>query len=149
MFQTEIKDISALQDTAKQLLACFPEERIFAFYGTMGSGKTTFIKALCRELGSHDNITSPTFALINEYSADEGAVIYHFDFYRIKKLEEAFDLGYEDYIYSGNYCFIEWPEMIQSLLPEGIIEVKIRETENGNRLFEAIKVGRRESEVGR
>jgi tRNA threonylcarbamoyladenosine biosynthesis protein TsaE len=149
MFQTEIKDISALQVTAKQLLAHFPEERIFAFYGAMGSGKTTFIKALCRELGSQDNITSPTFALINEYSTDEGAVIYHFDFYRIKKLEEAFDLGYEDYIYSGNYCFIEWPEMIQSLLPEGIIEVKIRETENGNRLFEAIKVGRRESEVGR
>jgi tRNA threonylcarbamoyladenosine biosynthesis protein TsaE len=137
MFQTQISDISALRGTAEQLLDHFPEERIFAFYGTMGAGKTTFIKALCRELGSHDNITSPTFALINEYSADNGSVIYHFDFYRIKKLEEAYDLGYEDYIYSGNYCFIEWPEMIQSLLPTGIVQVKITETENGSRLFEA------------
>lgn len=140
MFHAQIKDLSALQDAAKQLLAQFPEERVFAFYGAMGAGKTTFIKALCRELGSHDNITSPTFALINEYSTDQGNLIYHFDFYRIKKLEEAFDLGYEDYIYSGNYCFIEWPEMIQPLLPDGIIEVKIRETENGHRLLEASKM---------
>jgi tRNA threonylcarbamoyladenosine biosynthesis protein TsaE len=105
----------------------------------MGAGKTTFIKALCRELGSHDNITSPTFALINEYSTDNGAVIYHFDFYRIKKLEEAYDLGYEDYIYSGNYCFIEWPEMIQSLLPPQIVEVKISETESGARELRALR----------
>jgi len=140
MFQTQIKGLSSLQDTAKQLLNHFPEERIFALYGTMGAGKTTFIKALCRELGSRDNITSPTFALINEYSTDQGAIIYHFDFYRIKKLEEAYDLGYEDYIYSGNYCFIEWPEMIESLLPEGIVQVKIHETENGGRQFEASKM---------
>jgi len=140
MFHTQIKDISALKDTARQLLNYFPEDRIFAFYAAMGAGKTTFIKALCRELGSVDNITSPTFALINEYSTDKGSLIYHFDFYRIKKLEEAYDLGYEDYIYSGNYCFIEWPEMIQSLLPEGIIEVKMEEAENGNRIFEAVRV---------
>jgi tRNA threonylcarbamoyladenosine biosynthesis protein TsaE len=139
MFQIEIKELLDLQDTAKQLLRSFPEDRIFAFYGAMGAGKTTFIKALCRELGSHDNITSPTFALINEYSTGDGSVIYHFDFYRIKKIEEAYDLGYEDYIYSGNYCFIEWPEMIESLLPDGIVEVRIRETENGNRHFEAMK----------
>lgn len=140
MFQTQIKDISALRGTARQLLDHFPEDRIFAFYGSMGAGKTTFIKALCRELGSQDNITSPTFALINEYSNDKGSVIYHFDFYRIKKLEEAFDLGYEDYIYSGNYCFIEWPEMIQSLLPTGIVQVKIIENENEIRLLEAERV---------
>ena len=140
MFHTQIKDLSALRKSAKELLDHFPEDRIFAFYGTMGAGKTTFIKALCRELGSQDNITSPTFALINEYSTDQGAVIYHFDFYRIKKLEEAFDLGYEDYIYSGNYCFIEWPEMIQSLLPPGIVEVKIREANDGERVFEASRV---------
>ena len=140
MFHKQIIDISALKDTANQLLSSFPEERVFAFYGSMGAGKTTFIKALCRELGSQDNITSPTFALINEYSTNLGEIIYHFDFYRIKKIEEAFDLGYEDYIYSGNYCFIEWPEMIEALLPEGIVQVKISEAENGERLFEAAKM---------
>ncbi len=140
MFQTEIKDISALQDSAKQLLNHFPEYRIFALYGGMGAGKTTFIKAICHELGSTDYVTSPTFALINEYSTVDGALIYHFDFYRIKKLEEAFDLGYEDYIYSGNYCFIEWPEMIEPLLPDGIIQVKISETESGSRIIVAMKV---------
>jgi len=140
MFQIRIKDISTLQEAAKQLMNRFPEDRIFAFYGAMGAGKTTFIKALCRQLGSADNVTSPTFALINEYSTGKGSVIYHFDFYRIKKLEEAFDLGYEDYIYSGNYCFIEWPEMIESLLPEGIVTVKISEAKNGSRLLEAEKM---------
>lgn len=140
MFHTRIMDLQALQDAARKLLEAFPQERVFAFYGAMGAGKTTFIKALCRELGSGDNITSPSFALINEYSAQKGEIIYHFDFYRIKKLEEAYDLGYEDYIYSGNYCFIEWPEMIDSLLPEGIVEVKISETEQGGRTIEASKL---------
>lgn len=140
MFQTEIKDLSALQSAARQLINFFPEERVFAFYGSMGAGKTTFIKTICHELGSHDNITSPTFALINEYNTENGAVIYHFDFYRIKKLEEAYDLGYEDYIYSGNYCFIEWPEMIESLLPDGMVEVRISEAEKGVRLVTARRV---------
>ncbi|HLN73417.1 MAG TPA: tRNA (adenosine(37)-N6)-threonylcarbamoyltransferase complex ATPase subunit type 1 TsaE [Prolixibacteraceae bacterium] len=140
MFHKQIKGLSALQDTAKELLDTFPEERIFALYGAMGAGKTTFIKALCRQLGSKDNITSPTFALINEYSAQNGSLIYHFDFYRIKKIEEAYDLGYEDYIYSGNYCFIEWPEMIQDLLPQGIVEINIKETSEGGRIFEAEKM---------
>ena len=140
MFQTQVTDLSRLREAAALLLKNFPETKIFAFYGAMGAGKTTFIKALCRELGSTDNVTSPTFALINEYSTANGSVIYHFDFYRIKKLEEAFDLGYEDYIYSGNYCFIEWPEMIESLLPEGIVEVRIKEGDHNVRLFEAKKV---------
>ncbi|HAQ18724.1 MAG TPA: tRNA (adenosine(37)-N6)-threonylcarbamoyltransferase complex ATPase subunit type 1 TsaE [Prolixibacteraceae bacterium] len=140
MLQTQISDLSALGESVKLLLNTFPEDRVFAFYGAMGAGKTTFIKALCRELGSTDNVTSPTFALINEYTTSSGSVIYHFDFYRIKKMEEAFDLGYEDYIYSGNYCFIEWPEMIEPLLPEGIIEVRIREGKKGIRLVEAKKV---------
>ena len=140
MFQTQLSDLSALQETARLLLNNFPNDRIFAFYGAMGAGKTTFIKAICHELGSTDYVTSPTFALINEYSTTEGSVIYHFDFYRIKKLEEAFDLGYEDYIYSGNYCFIEWPEMIEQLLPEGIVEVRIKEGDKGVRLVEAQKV---------
>jgi len=140
MFRTQLSDLSALQETARLLLNNFPNERIFAFYGTMGAGKTTFIKAICHELGSNDYVTSPSFALINEYTTAEGSLIYHFDFYRIKKLEEAFDLGYEDYIYSGNYCFIEWPEMIEQLLPEGIVEVRIKEEDKGIRLVEAKKV---------
>lgn len=140
MFQTQLSDLSMLQETAKLLLDHFPEERIFAFYGSMGAGKTTLIKAICRELGSKDYVTSPTFALINEYSTSNGSVIYHFDFYRIKKLEEAYDLGYEDYIYSGNYCFIEWPEMIESLLPDGIVAVSIKEGEKGVRHFDATKM---------
>ena len=140
MFQTQLSDLSALQESARLLLNNFPDERIFAFYGSMGAGKTTFIKAICHELGSNDYVTSPTFALINEYTTEGGYIIYHFDFYRIKKLEEAFDLGYEDYIYSGNYCFIEWPEMIEQLLPEGIVEVRIKEGDKGVRLVEAQKV---------
>ena len=140
MFQIHVSNLSMLQESARLLLQNFPEDRIFAFYGAMGAGKTTFIKAICRELGSSDYVTSPTFALINEYSTNNGSVIYHFDFYRIKKLEEAFDLGYEDYIYSGNYCLIEWPEMIEQLLPDGIVEVRIRETDNNSRLIEAKKI---------
>ena len=140
MFQTQISSLSALHKVARLLLDRFPEGRVFAFYGSMGAGKTTFIKAICHELGSEDYVTSPTFALINEYTTKNSSVIYHFDFYRIKKIEEAFDLGYEDYIYSGNYCFIEWPEMIEQLLPAGIVEVKIKEGENGTRLVEAQKV---------
>lgn len=140
MFNTQIKDLPALGDAARRLLESFAQERVFAFYGAMGAGKTTFIKLLCRELGSEDNITSPSFALINEYSTSKGEIIYHFDFYRIKKLEEAYDLGYEDYIYSGNYCFIEWPEMIDSLLPEGMVKVKISETAQGERTIEASRM---------
>jgi tRNA threonylcarbamoyladenosine biosynthesis protein TsaE len=140
MFQTQVSDLSQLQKTAEELIKNFPDERVFAFYGAMGAGKTTFIKAICKELGSDDYVTSPTFALINEYSTSSGSVIYHFDFYRIKKIEEAFDLGYEDYIYSGNYCFIEWPEMIESLLPAGIVEVRIKETEKNKRSIEAKKM---------
>jgi len=140
MFQIQIPDLSALRSAARLLLDNFPEERVFAFYGAMGAGKTTLIKAICRELGSEDNITSPTFALINEYTTKSDFLIYHFDFYRIKKLEEAYDLGYEDYIYSGNYCLIEWPEMIEPLLPEGIVEIRIREGDHGIRLVEARRV---------
>lgn len=140
MFQTQITDISNLQESARLLLNNFPDDRVFAFYGSMGAGKTTFIKAICHELGSDDNVTSPSFALINEYTTDKSLLIYHFDFYRIKKVDEAFDLGYEDYIYSGNYCFIEWPEMIEQLLPEGIVEVRINELGNGARQVNAMKV---------
>ena len=133
MFQTQITDISKLQESASLLLNYFPDERVFAFYGTMGAGKTTFIKAICHELGSTDNVTSPSFALINEYTTDSDSLIYHFDFYRIKKLEEAFDLGYEDYFYSGQYCLIEWSEKIEQLLPAHYVKVTISTGENDQR----------------
>jgi tRNA threonylcarbamoyladenosine biosynthesis protein TsaE len=129
MFSVKVTTIKALEKAAKELINLFPEQRVFAFYGKMGAGKTTFIQAICRELNTPDTITSPTFALINEYKTLAGNSIFHFDFYRINDLEEAFDLGYEDYLYSGNYCLIEWPEKIESLLPQNFVAVKI-EVEN-------------------
>ena len=111
---------------------------VFAFYGKMGAGKTTFIKAICEELGVNDVITSPTFAIVNEYQRETtGEPIYHFDFYRIKKLEEVYDMGYEDYFYSGNNCFIEWPELIEELLPEDAMKVTVEETADGGRTVRA------------
>ena len=123
------------------------EARVFAFYGKMGAGKTTFVKAICEELGVEDVITSPTFAIINEYSIDNHDIqrstfnvqrIYHFDFYfdfyRIKKLEEVYDMGYEDYFYSGALCFIEWPELIEEILPDDAVRVSIIEQQDGSRL---------------
>jgi len=141
MFSKKVKALKELQNTARELIAQFPDERVFAFYGKMGAGKTTFIQSICRVLGSKDNVTSPTFALINEYNTKDLESIFHFDFYRIKELEEAFDLGYEDYIYSGSYCLIEWPEMIEPLLPENFVEVKIEVQENERRLITAQKIG--------
>ena len=106
---------------------------VIAFYGKMGAGKTTFIKAICEELGVEDVITSPTFAIVNEYSLPSQEALYHFDFYRIKKLEEVYDMGYEDYFYSGNLCLIEWPELIEELLPEDALRVTIEEQPDGSR----------------
>ena len=104
------------------------DNTVFALYGKMGAGKTTFVKALCEELGVSDVITSPTFAIVNEYRSDEnGELIYHFDFYRIKKLSEVYDMGYEDYFYSGALCFIEWPELVEELLPGDAVKVTIEE----------------------
>ena len=109
------------------------DNTVFAMYGKMGAGKTTFTKAVCECLGVEDVINSPTFAIVNEYRSDSGELIYHFDFYRIKKLEEVYDMGYEDYFYSGALCFIEWPELIEELLPGNAIKVTIEEVENGER----------------
>lgn len=117
-----------LPEIARELINHCRDQRVFAFYGEMGAGKTTFIKALCSELGVTDIIQSPTFAIINEYRRQNGEPVYHFDFYRIKKLEEAYDIGYEDYLYSGCYCFIEWPELIEELLPAGTVRVTITGT---------------------
>lgn len=131
-----ISSLDAINDAAKQFVAAMGNNRVFAFYGKMGAGKTTFIKALCTELGVDDVITSPTFAIVNEYTAGDGSPIYHFDFYRIKKLDEVYDMGYEDYSYNGGLCLIEWPELIESLLPEDAVEVHIAEQPDGTRTIE-------------
>jgi len=116
--------------TAKELLSAYSQQRVFAFFGKMGVGKTTFIKALCKVLGSMDVVNSPTFSIINEYITNSGESIYHFDFYRLKSRQEAVDIGVEDYLYSGNYCFIEWPDMFTGLLPEHYVNVTIEADEN-------------------
>lgn len=131
-----ISSLDAINEAAKQFVAAMGSNREFAFYGKMGAGKTTFIKALCTELGVDDVITSPTFAIVNEYTAGDGSPIYHFDFYRIKKLDEVYDMGYEDYFYNGGLCLIEWPELIESLLPEDAVEVHIAEQPDGTRTIE-------------
>ena len=132
-FSVKVNGLEGLQQAAKELINTFQGKRVFALYGKMGAGKTTFIQSICKQLGSDDNVTSPTFALINEYTTPDLSSIFHFDFYRIENLEEAFDLGYEDYIYSGNYCLIEWPEMIESLLPESFVEVRIEVDQDDSR----------------
>jgi tRNA threonylcarbamoyladenosine biosynthesis protein TsaE len=128
------KTKSDLVPAATKLLKAYPSARVFAFYGKMGVGKTTFIKVLCKLLGAVDIVQSPSFSIINEYKTFKGESVFHFDFYRIKKPEEAFDIGYEDYFYSGFFCFIEWPEHIEELLPEGTIKVSI--TGESERLIE-------------
>ena len=133
--EIQIQDLEHIREAARQFIAVMGDRKVFAFYGHMGAGKTTFVKAVCEELGVEDVITSPTFAIINEYQSREGDTIYHFDFYRIKKLEEVYDMGYEDYFYSGALCFIEWPELIEELLPDDAVRVSITKQEDGSRLI--------------
>ena len=133
MKQIVINDINSIREAARAFITEMGERKVYAFYGKMGAGKTTFIKAVCEELGVADVITSPTFAIVNEYTGRSKA-IYHFDFYRIKKLEEVYDMGYEDYFYSGSLCFIEWPELIEDILPADAVRVSISEQEDGSRL---------------
>ncbi len=135
--EIHIQDTEHIRQAAKQFIEHLGESRVFAFYGKMGAGKTTFVKAICEELGVEDVITSPTFAIINDYTGvrnQEPFTIYHFDFYRIKRLEEVYDMGYEDYFYSGALCFIEWPELIEEILPDDAVRVSITEQEDGSRL---------------
>lgn len=130
----EIKDIEHIEEAAREFVAQIGDHRVIAFYGKMGAGKTTFIKAVCEVLGVDDVITSPTFAIVNEYSTGEGSPIFHFDFYRIKKLEEVYDMGYEDYFYSGALCFIEWPELIEDIMPDDAVRVSITEQDDKTRM---------------
>lgn len=132
--EISIQSLEQIHEAAKQFVQNMGDNTVFAFYGKMGAGKTTFIKAICEELGVKDVITSPTFAIVNEYRSEETAeLIYHFDFYRIKKLDEVYDMGYEDYFYSGAVCFIEWPELIEDLLPGNAVNVTIEEVDGGAR----------------
>ena len=131
-----IKDLDHIEEAAREFIGQMGDDTVFAFYGKMGAGKTTFIKALCKLLGVEDEVNSPTFAIINEYRSETTAeLIYHFDFYRIKKLEEVYDLGYEDYFYSGALCFIEWPELVEELLPLDAKKVTITENSDGSRMI--------------
>lgn len=134
MLEINIQSLEQIREAAHRFVEAMGDNTVFALYGKMGAGKTTFIKAVCEELGVSDIITSPTFAIVNEYRSDTaGELIYHFDFYRIKKLEEVYDMGYEDYFYSGALCFIEWPELVEELLPGNTVKVTIEEVENGAR----------------
>lgn len=128
-----IKSIDSIMDVAREFLLLANQNKVFAFHGQMGAGKTTFIKALCRSLGVIDVINSPTFSIVNEYMCSNGDIIFHFDCYRIADIRDAVDMGAEEYLYSGNYCFVEWPDNIAPLLPDDTVHVEIREIENGQR----------------
>ena len=130
--EIQIQDPGHIREAAQTFVETIGDHTVFAFYGKMGAGKTTFIKAICEELGVSDVITSPTFAIVNEYTAQDSS-IYHFDFYRIKKLEEVYDMGFEDYFYSGDLCLIEWPELIEEILPADAVKVSIAENSDGSR----------------
>lgn len=129
----ELESLDKIHEAARYFLNAVGDANIFAIDGDMGVGKTTFIKAVCEELGVKDVITSPTFSLVNEYTDGKGEPVYHFDFYRIKKIDEVYDMGYEDYFYGGNLCFLEWPELIESLLPEDVTKVHITTEADGSR----------------
>lgn len=132
----KISNLQEINEAARKFIQEMGNNKVFAFYGSMGAGKTTFIKAICEEMGVTETVSSPTFAIINEYRDKQSRPIFHFDFYRINKLEEAFDFGYEDYFYSGNLCFIEWPELVESILPDTAVKIAIRVTDEGGRIVE-------------
>ena len=132
--EIKIENTQNLTVAAQKFVDEMGENRVFAFYGKMGAGKTTFIKAICEALGVEDVVTSPTFAIVNEYADAKGEPVYHFDFYRIKNLREAYDIGCEEYFYSGYPCFIEWPELVEELLPEDTVKVSIEVLENEERI---------------
>ncbi|MBQ5705360.1 MAG: tRNA (adenosine(37)-N6)-threonylcarbamoyltransferase complex ATPase subunit type 1 TsaE [Bacteroidaceae bacterium] len=129
----EIKGLHEYEAAAQRFISLMGDRKIFAFYGKMGVGKTTFVKSLCDAMGVDDTVNSPTFAIVNEYADREGSPIYHFDFYRIKSVAELYNLGYEDYFYSDAVCFVEWPQLAEEILPEETVKVTIDEKEDGTR----------------
>jgi tRNA threonylcarbamoyladenosine biosynthesis protein TsaE len=133
MYKLSIDSLDTIKETAAQFINQIGERTVFAFNGKMGAGKTTFIKSICEVMGVQETVNSPTFSIVNEYEAADGRIIFHFDCYRINKIQEALDLGAEEYLYSGNLCFIEWSENIAPILPDSIVNVNIEETENGKR----------------
>lgn len=137
--ELKARNIDELQNVAETILSRQKNHRVFAVRGKMGAGKTTLIKAFCDVLGVEETVSSPTFAIVNEYTDADGKSVFHFDFYRIKKIEEVFDIGYEEYFYSGNYCFVEWPELIEGLLPEGYVTIDISVGEDEERIFTIIE----------
>ena len=135
--ELKINNLEEIGGVAEEFIRlAMQEDTVFAFNGQMGAGKTTFIKALCEALDVSEVVTSPTFSIVNEYRSDEtGELIYHFDFYRIKKIDEAYDMGCEDYFYSGAVCLIEWPELVEELLPQDTLRVTITEQADGSRML--------------
>ena len=134
--EIKIDSLEALPAAARAFVGAMGDSTVFAFYGKMGAWKTTFIKALCEVLGVADVVNSPTFSIVNEYRAEpSGELVYHFDFYRIAKVEEVYDMGYEDYFYSGAVCLIEWPELVEDLLPGDAVRVEVEEESDGTRVL--------------
>lgn len=129
-----ISNISDIDRAATQFVQAMGERTLFAFDGKMGAGKTTFIRAICQALGVQDTVTSPTFAIVNEYRTTSGSPLYHFDFYRLRRSSEAYDIGCEEYFYSGYPCFMEWAELVQDILPPETVHVTIQEQADGSRL---------------
>lgn len=135
MIQLKIDSLSELDNVAEQIISSLDGRNVVLFRGGMGAGKTTLISRIVAQLGAEDTVTSPTFALVNEYEGVDKMLIYHFDFYRIDKVEEVFDLGYEEYFYSGDLCLVEWPEKIEALIPDDVMTVKIEVEDDGQRIF--------------
>jgi tRNA threonylcarbamoyladenosine biosynthesis protein TsaE len=133
-----ISDLSHLHENAEQFIRLTAGRKIFAFSGAMGAGKTTIIKAICEALGTNDVVTSPTFTIVNEYRTASGDSIYHIDFYRIKKFEEVFDFGIEEYFDSGCYCFMEWPELVENILPPETVNIRITVDDKDQRILQII-----------